>query len=334
MPKASVTVILPVHNAMPYLPAAVHSIFAQSLSDMELLFIDDGSTDGSGEYLESLVHPALTVLRRKQQGVSAVRNLGLELCKTEYLALMDADDISLPDRLSAQLEFLQSNPGCVMLGTQIDFLIGEVTQKGLPCATRHDEIEHRLLAGGGIVYPTVMMRTDVARRVGGFRLKGAGEEYDFCLRMSECGSVANLARVLYQYRLHSSSISMTKRVELMRGSAYAKATALQRRSGLPETSFEEFSRLWEKRSVIEMLSERIRLMSNMSYRFGRINLAGGRRALGILQMAVAAGLEPVVALSHLRRIASSIFPGRNALRELAFDRSVEAEETRPTDVAV
>ncbi len=210
MPKALVTVVLPVHNAMPYLPAAVSSLFTQFLKDVEFLFIDDGSTDGSGEYLEALEHPNLTVIRGSQQGVGAVRNRGLDLCRTEYLALMDADDVSLPDRLSAQLAFLQAHSNCVMLGTQIDFLIGEIVQRGLPCATRHEEIEARLLTGGGIVYPTVILRTKVARRIGGFRLKGAGEEYDFCLRMAEHGTISNLTRVLYQYRLHRSSISMTK----------------------------------------------------------------------------------------------------------------------------
>ncbi len=318
MPRALVTVVLPVHNAGPYLPAAINSLFTQSLRELELIVIDDGSSDGSGEYLEALKHPHLTVVRQVQQGVGAARSYGLALCKTKYLALMDADDISLPDRLSTQVAFLQANPDCVMLGTQIDFLIGETIQKGLPCATRHEEIERRLSSGGGIVYPTVVVRTDIAHSVGGFRLKGAGEEYDFCLRMSERGTVSNLPRVLYQYRLHRSSISMTKKVDLLRGAAYAKKTALQRRSGLCEMSFEEFGRLWEKRGFSEMLLERVRVMSNMSYRFARINIAEGRRAVGVLQMAVAAGLDPVLAITHLRRTAASIVAARRASRELAL----------------
>jgi glycosyltransferase involved in cell wall biosynthesis len=325
MSKNLLTVILPVHNAMPFLPAAVQSLFTQSQKDLELLFLDDGSTDGSGEYLEALKFPGLTVIRRSQQGVGAVRNYGLERCETEYLALMDADDLSMPDRLSAQLGYLQANPECVMLGTQIDFLIGGTVQRGLPCATRHEEIQNRLMFGSGIVYPTVMLRTRIARLIGGFRLKGAGEEYDFCLRMSENGRVANLPRVLYQFRLHRHSISMTKQADLLRGSAYAKTTALQRRSGLPEISFEDFQKAWKRRGPAALLSERIRLTSNMSYRLGRINVAEGRRALGLLQMATAATLDPVVASAHLRRIASSriassrIF-GRRLVRELSLNR--------------
>jgi glycosyltransferase involved in cell wall biosynthesis len=319
MSKSLVTVILPVYNAMPYLPAAVDSLLGQSLSPLELLFIDDGSSDGSGAYLDSLHHPNLTVIHRSRQGVGAVRQHGLELCKTEYMALMDADDISLPDRLAAQLAFIQARPDCVMLGTQIDLLIGEITQKGLPCETRHEELVRRLMDGSGMVYPTLILRTDIVRMIGGFRLKGAGEEYDFCLRMSERGTISNLPRVLYQYRLHRNSISMTKQADLLRGSSYARTTALQRRRGLPETPFEEFAQLWEKRSFGELFSEKIKLASNMNYRLSRINFAEGRRALGVLQMAIAAGLDPVSASTHLRRIAASVIAGRRASREITVE---------------
>ena len=145
----------------------------------------------------------------------------------------------------------------------------------------------------------------------------------FCLRMAERGTISNLTRVLYQYRLHRRSISMTNRVDLLRGSAYAKTTALQRRRGLPEISFEEFGQLWAERSFAEVLAERIRIMSNMNYRLARINVAEGRRALGVLQMAVAAGLDPVVAITHLRRIVSSRLSRkstRGLARELTFDQ--------------
>ena len=96
MSKAVVTVAMPVYNAMPYLPEAVNSLFAQSLTGIDFLFIDDGSSDKSGEYLDNLRHPNLTVIHQSNKGVSAVRSHALEVCKTKFLALMDADDISLP----------------------------------------------------------------------------------------------------------------------------------------------------------------------------------------------------------------------------------------------
>jgi hypothetical protein len=146
--------------------------------------------------------------------------------------------------------------------------------------------------------------------------------------MAERGTISNLARVLYQYRLHRSSISMTKQVDLLRGSAYAKITALQRRSGMPESSFEEFAQLWRKRGVAEVLTERIRLVSNMSYRLARINISEGHRALGALQMAVAAGLDPMVASAHLRRLASSMIVQWRAAGKLTLKQADRAEEDR------
>ena len=209
------------------------------------------------------------------------------------------------ERLFAQIAYLEANPDCVVVGTQIDFLVGNIKQRGLPCATRHEEIVQRLMTGNGVVYPTVVFRTEVARRIGGFRLNGAGEEYDFCVRMSECGAFANLPQPLYQYRLHRSSISMMKQTELRQGAAYARATAIQRRNGQPETSFEEFRKMWEKRQMTEVLLEKIRVTSNLSYRRARINFAEGRRVLGCVQMALSAGLDPLVAFAHFRRITSS-----------------------------
>lgn len=321
MTKASVSVLMPVFNAMPYLPAAIESILGQTLPSYHLLCLDDGSSDGSSEYLNGLrQHPNVSVIRRERRGVGAVRNHGLQLCRTEYLALMDADDVSMPERLSSQLEYLSANRGCVMVGTQIDFLIGSTVQEGLPAETRPEEIERRLLLGGGVVYPTLMFRTEVARSIGGFRLQGAGEEYDFCLRMSERGRVSNIARVLYQYRLHSTSISMTKQTDLLRGAAYARTTAMQRRSGVPEVSFDEFDNLWRNRGSVRRLSERIKVLSNMSYRRGRISLADGRRAQGLVQIAIAAGLDPLVAAKHVRHIASR-FSGRSTLQQLALKRA-------------
>jgi glycosyltransferase involved in cell wall biosynthesis len=253
--------------------------------------------------------------------VGAVRNHGLQLCKTEYVALMDADDVSMPERLTTQLEYLSANPDCVMVGSQIDFLIGSAVQEGLPVETRSEEIERRLLVGGGVVYPTLMFRAGVARSVGGFRLQGAGEEYDFCLRMSEHGRVSNVPRVLYQYRLHGTSISMTKQTDLLRGAAYARRTAMQRRSGLPEMSFEEFDVLWRNRGMAEVLVERVKVLSNLSYRRGRISLAGRKRMRGLAQMALAASLDPVMATKHLYHIAAARLLGRTPPRRLALERA-------------
>src|SRR5690242_20301826 len=106
----NVTVIMAVHNAMPYLPEALRSILSQSYDHFTLIVVNDGSTDGSAEYLNRTQDTRLRVLSFPVcRGQGAARNAAAELCETEYIAFMDADDISLRDRLRKQVEYLAAN---------------------------------------------------------------------------------------------------------------------------------------------------------------------------------------------------------------------------------
>lgn len=122
------TVILPVYNAMPHLPSAVESILRQSFTDFAFVIVNDGSTDESRQYLNSLQDSRIEVINQANGGQGAARNAALRRSHSEYVALMDADDISLPDRFRSQLEYLESHPGVVILGTQFEFLVGTVPQ--------------------------------------------------------------------------------------------------------------------------------------------------------------------------------------------------------------
>jgi glycosyltransferase involved in cell wall biosynthesis len=110
MPKISV--IMPVYNTAPYLPAAIESILSQSFTDFEFLIIDDGSTDGSYEVCEKYAEQDERIkLSRndKNMGISYTRNKLIELANSEYIAPQDSDDISLPHRLELSYEYLQSH---------------------------------------------------------------------------------------------------------------------------------------------------------------------------------------------------------------------------------
>jgi glycosyltransferase involved in cell wall biosynthesis len=116
---------------MPYLPDAVESILRQTYADFTFIIVNDGSTDGTKEYLSSLSDPRILLINQANEGLGASLNTGLRKCQTEYVARMDADDISIPDRFFSQLEYLDAHPEVVMVGTQIEFLIGKVAQKAL-----------------------------------------------------------------------------------------------------------------------------------------------------------------------------------------------------------
>ncbi len=299
----AVTLTMPVFNAMPYLPDAVHSVLQQTCAGLKVLIIDDGSSDGSSEFLDSIRDPRVTVIHQTNSGLGTTLNRLVQLCETPYFARMDADDLCDPRRIELQLAYLNAHPEVVMLGTQIRFTAAGKTVKAGLAPLDHEGIHQRLLNGkAGVCHPSIVFRTRVARDIGGYRISGAGEDIDFCLRMCEQGKVANLPEILYSYRITRSSIGISQRPELARGYEFATLCAKLRSQSLPEPSFEEFAHKWEHRPWQMRLFERVDAAAESHYRRGIISSAEGRPATGALHTAFAAFLRPKAAVNRVARI--------------------------------
>ena len=274
-----ITVILPVYNGMPFLEAAVDSVLAQTMKHFRLLIIDDGSTDASADYLDSLGDPRVTVIHQKNRGLGDTLNRGIELCETKYLARMDADDIMAPERLEMQLDYMETHPDVSLLGTQIAFICKGQAVSHASTALDHEHIVESLMKGSAAVisHATIMCRSADAKRMGGYRVEGAGEELDFFLRMSEMGRVANLPDVLYHVRLHDSSLVMTRWAEIRRGYAYATHCAEQRRVQQPEPDMKAFCTQWAKRGAFGSLGDAINAWGVAHYRKGIMQRVSGHK---------------------------------------------------------
>lgn len=305
------SVILPVYNAMPYLPEAVESILRQSFTDFAFIIVNDGSTDGSEQYLNTLTEPRITLINQANAGQGAARNVALRSCQSEYVALMDADDISHPDRLRLQLEYLDNHPEVVMLGTQFEFLIGEVTQRALSAPIDHDEIEARLLKGrAGLCNPSLMFRTAAAFCCLDYPSGLLGEDTYFCLRMCKLGRAANLEQNLLQYRLQVAQTSMAKSKEIIRANHYAAYRASCRHKGLPVTTLDEFLR---NASLINRGRWSIEAWELVQYRTARIRMASGRRVSGVLYLSLLGMCRPASAIGHFVRAIESLYKDRKKL---------------------
>lgn len=286
---------------MPYLPEAVESILHQSYVDFTFIIVNDGSTDGSEEYLRSLRDPRVVLVNQTNQGQGAARNAALHRCKSEYTAPMDQDDISMPDRFSSQIEYMDAHPDVVFVGTQIEFLIGTTNQRALQAPLKHEEIEARLLEGrAGICHPSLMFRTAAARACGGYPSRVLGEDIDFCLRMCEQGHAANLDRVLLQYRLHASQTSLARCRELIIANRHAAGRAICRRKGLPEPALDKFL---QNASVTNRMRWSIEAWELIQYRTGRIQMATGEPIRGFLRLVLLGVCRPH---SVIRRMADTI----------------------------
>jgi glycosyltransferase involved in cell wall biosynthesis len=201
---------MPVFNTARYLSDALNSVSAQIFADLEFIAVDDGSNDGSTRILELFAsrESRMTLVTRKNLGLIATRNELLGAARGELVAWMDSDDISLPQRLARQVEAFDQDPALVCLGAAAQCIDSDghfLNIEHWPLS--HPEILIDQQRGGGMRFPTTMMRRDLALRVGGFREPfRIGEDLDFLLRLSEHGKLANLPDALYLYRQHISSI--------------------------------------------------------------------------------------------------------------------------------
>jgi glycosyltransferase involved in cell wall biosynthesis len=201
-----ISVVMPIYNRREFLEEAIQSILNQSYVDFEFIIINDGSTDNSKSVVSQFEDNRIVyVENQKNIGVSASANKGIRLAKGEYIARMDSDDISLPDRLEAQLKFLEKNKEIALCGSWIR-TFGE----GKTCIMRvpkdHDIIKCYMLFSNVIWQPTIMVRKNILLDNNFYYNPEYvnGEDYDLWARILKRYKVANLEKVLLCYRIHSN----------------------------------------------------------------------------------------------------------------------------------
>jgi len=215
MKNPKVTFLMSVYNGEKYLQEAVDSILGQTFKDFEFLIINDGSTDKTGEILESYNDPRIKVINNEKNiGLTKSLNKGLRLARGEYIARQDADDISMPERLEKEVEFLEQNRNIGLVGT--DYLIinkkGEIVHN-VKCLKGSRELKAKLLEGNQFAHGSVMLRRECIDKVGSYREEFKfAQDYDFYLRITEVYDVVNISsEPLYKWRIDSKSISVAKK---------------------------------------------------------------------------------------------------------------------------
>ncbi len=200
-----VTILLPVYNGDKYLGEAIDSIINQSFSDFEFLIIDDGSTDGSVKIIESYNDSRIRFVRNETNlGLIATLNKGLALARGEYVARMDQDDISLPERLKKQVGFMNQHTDLGICGTWSK-TIGEVEKSWLTrFPVGHNEIMSHLLFNTAISHPTAMFDMKKFRSLNlNYDINAIhAEDYNLWVKASDYFNLGNVPEVLLLYRVH------------------------------------------------------------------------------------------------------------------------------------
>jgi glycosyltransferase involved in cell wall biosynthesis len=213
MPK--VTVITAVKDGEAYIGRTVESILSQSFGDLRYLVVNDGSRDRTGEILGSFHDPRLEVIDLPQSvGVAEARNAALDRTDSPLVALSDADDVSLPHRLAAQVQALEARPELVLAGSAYEIIDGRGRAVGRHRPpTDPTRIRFYMLLTNCFAHSSAMFRLEAAHRCGlryDSRLPPS-EDYDFFSRLVEAGPATNLAEPLIQYREHGGQASSLRR---------------------------------------------------------------------------------------------------------------------------
>jgi GT2 family glycosyltransferase/radical SAM superfamily enzyme YgiQ (UPF0313 family)/SAM-dependent methyltransferase len=236
-----ISVVMSVYNGAAHLEEAVTSILQQTYANFEFIIVNDGSTDATGEILQKFDDCRIRMISNPANlGLTKSLNIGINAARGEYIARMDADDLSLPHRLERQLEFLEKSPDCAVVGSayyQIDDQ-GRIRSL-IEVLTADADLRAGLRRQNWFGHGSVMLRRQALLQVGGYDEEFAyAQDYDLWLRLSEQFQIANLEEPLYCWRATASCLSLNKNQEqeYFAGLARQRAEARENRQ---ETEVQE-----------------------------------------------------------------------------------------------
>ncbi|MFQ3639515.1 MAG: glycosyltransferase family 2 protein [Chloracidobacterium sp.] len=280
MTSPCVSVVLCVYNQAAYVAEAIESILRQTLTDLELIVVDDASTDATPSVIQGFADARLRYVRNATNlGHAGSLNRGFALARGAYLAIMDSDDISLPERLERQVTFLERHPEVALCGAWVETFGARQERRCFP--TEPAALAVRLLMACPFSTPTVVMRRD-AWLPGGFDFDAFGLAFDYAywVAVANRAAVANVPAVLLKYRLHAGQTTTTRRAAQLAGTRLVLRQQLAALLGeLQETDVETLTYVFVNEAtgnpptaLIGDLFERIRRANQRVHRYDPVEL--------------------------------------------------------------
>ncbi|MBK8374006.1 MAG: glycosyltransferase [Sphingomonadales bacterium] len=240
MPEPAISVLMSVYNGEQFLAPAIESILVQSLTDFDFLILDDGSSDSSWSILQDYAgrDDRIRLIRRENKGLIVSLNELIAAATAPLLARMDCDDISMPDRFTRQVAFLEANPDYGVVGSQrvnIDEQGQELPMAGPDYALDHQQFLSNIGTESLLCHSSVMMRRDMVQAVGGYHAAFRHcEDFDLWLRLSNLTKLCSMPEKLVCYRHSADQVSKRHLTEQQIGTAVALAAYHERNAGRPD----------------------------------------------------------------------------------------------------
>jgi glycosyltransferase involved in cell wall biosynthesis len=245
MSDGLVDVLIPVFNGSKTVRKAIETIQRQSVEDLRIFVVDDGSTDATPEILREIARtdPRVHVLTKENSGIVDALNLGLDHCRAEFVARHDADDLAYPTRFADQIRYLDAHPECVAVSgaarhiDEHDRLTGVVARLQSPSHADPRWVPSR---EPYLLHPFLMTRRSSIEGIHGYRHAYHAEDTDLYWRLQEIGKLENMETVVGEYRMHAQSITgasvLNGRIGAL-NSQLAAISALRRRVNRPDLTF-------------------------------------------------------------------------------------------------
>jgi glycosyltransferase involved in cell wall biosynthesis len=240
-----IDVVIPVFNGAKTIQSAIESIQKQTLSNIRIIVVDDGSSDDTAGILRDIaaVDPRVQIVTQPNSGIVDARNAGLTRCRAEFVAWLDADDLAFPDRLEVQVGYLRAHPECVAVSGATRHVDENGRFLGMISHCNPPEAADPLWMPAiepYLVQPFLMVRRSTIQALGGYRHLVYSEDSDLCWRMQELGRLHNMEAVLGDYRMHTNSVSSQSIINgriMASLSQLCVISALRRRAGRQDLSF-------------------------------------------------------------------------------------------------
>lgn len=209
-----VSVILPVYNGEMFIQRAIDSMLAQTFRDFELIVLNDGSIDGTKAILDAQKDPRIRIVHKQNEGIAKTLNKGIELASGEYIARMDADDESSPERLERQIAYMDTHSDIAVLGTALEIIYKNRKQIRYFPET-HEQVLRHIVKINPIAHMSTIVRKKVLEDVGGYNIAydcslglGSGEDYHLWVKIIANGyKLSNLSEPLMTIYRHAESIT-------------------------------------------------------------------------------------------------------------------------------
>lgn len=236
-----VSVVMPAYNAERYVKESVVSILQQTLTDIELIIVDDGSTDNTPSILRRLAasDSRIRLITQSNAGVTVSLNRGVAAARSDIIARMDADDVSLPDRLQVEYDYISSHSDTVLVGTDYNIInmSGDILSR-VHVPNEDEDLRTLLRLNSPFAHGSVMYRKADFEHAGGYRKDGgSAEDYDLWVRLAGIGTIYVIPKALFLWRLGDSNITTVRSGQVEASAAHVRSATGSLRFILPSPDY-------------------------------------------------------------------------------------------------